>query len=178
MKAIIWLGNPGKKYEDTRHNVGFLFVDWLLAELGEEAAWKEKFQWLFTEQWLWGEKVLFLKPQAYMNKSGSSVRKLFDFYKLDVSDLLVVSDDIDMDFWKVRYRQEGRAGGHNGLFDIFRHLDTSDVARVKVGIGRDERYDASDWVLSKFTDQELEKLYNEVFPDVQEVVQGKFFVSK
>ena len=99
-----------------------------------------------------------------------------DFYKLDLSDLLIVSDDIDMDFGKVRYREEGRAGGHNGLFDIFRHLDSSDVARIKVGIGRNPDYDPSDWVLSKFTSEELEKLHDEVFPEVRDMVQEKFFI--
>lgn len=173
MKAIIWLGNPDEKYEKTRHNVGFLFVDWLTGKQPTLPVWKKKFQWLFCELVIDGEKVLFLKPQTYMNRSGSSVKKLVDFYKLSPGEITIVSDDVDMEFGKVRFRDKGSAGGHNGLSDIFRHLDTTDIARLKIGIWRHPHMETSDWVLSRFGDEEMQKLEDDIFPKVATLMDEK-----
>ena len=114
------------------------------------------------------EKILLLKPTTYMNLSGQSVASLVNFYKLDPkTDILVISDDIDMEFGKVRFRAKGSHGGQNGLRSIIGHLGMDEFARIKIGIGRDERYSVSDWVLSQFQKDEKEVLATEVFSKVK-----------
>lgn len=174
MKAIVGLGNPDRKYERTRHNIGFLFVDWLVRDLGD-VKWKKKFSGLYAQEGLWSDQVAFLKPQTYMNRSGVSVQKMLDYYKIGSADAMIISDDIDMDFGKIRYRETGKAGGHNGLTDIFQKLGTSDIARIKIGIGRHPHMDPSDWVLSALTDDEIKSLEDDIFPQVRNLLQEKFF---
>lgn len=106
-----------------------------------------------------------------MNLSGESVANLMNFYKIPVTDMIVVFDDLDMEFGKVRYREDGSAGGHNGIKSTIAHLVTEKFARIKIGIGRDPRYNVSDWVLSKFTDEELKNLREEVFSGAMEVLE-------
>ena len=118
-----------------------------------------RFSGVMSEGILDGEKILLLKPTTYMNLSGESVSRVVNFYKLDIAtDILVLVDDLDMDFAKVRYRSSGSAGGQNGLKSIIGQLGTDEFARLKVGIGRDTRYAVSDWVLSRFKKEELEIL--------------------
>lgn len=171
MKCIIGLGNPGKKYEYTRHNMGFLMLDhiresWKLAE------WKDsQFKWIISEGLIDTEKVILLKPTTYMNLSGESILSLIHFYKLDPHrDILVISDDIDMEFSKVRYRKEWSHGGQNGLRDMIEKLGTQKFHRIKIGIGRDERYSVSDWVLSLFTKVEQKILQEGVFLQVEQKI--------
>lgn len=164
MKVIVGLGNPGKEYTYTRHNVGFILLD-MIREAWTFEEWKDsKFQWLISEWMHKWEKILLLKPTTYMNLSGDSIASVVNFYKLDPkTDILIISDDIDMEFAKVRYREEWSHGGQNGLKDSILKLGTHEISRIKVGIGRDEHYSMSDWVLSNFTKEEREPLENEVF---------------
>jgi peptidyl-tRNA hydrolase, PTH1 family len=172
MKLIVWLGNPGKQYENTRHNVGYIMAD-ELRDVWDFPLWSEsRFQWVVSEGTIHGEKILLLKPTTYMNLSWESVAKMVNFYKIDPkSDVLVLVDDLDMDFAKVRYRKEWSAGGQNGLKSLIEYLATPEFHRIKIGIGRDTRYDVSDWVLSKFQKWELEVLKNETLLTVREKVE-------
>ncbi len=172
MKLIVGLGNPGPEYAKTRHNVGWLFSDWLAAREGFSEFRDAKFGALAAQGEAAGHKVALCKPLSYMNLSGEPVRRMMDFHKVPVGDVAVVSDDLDMEFGKVRYRAEGSAGGHNGLKSLIAHLGTDKFHRVKIGIGRHPHMDAASWVLSKFTPEELEKLENEVFPGAMEVLAG------
>ncbi len=163
MKIIIWLGNPGKSYENTRHNIGFMSVN-ALREVGFTEWEDTKWKWVQARKW----DVLFFKPTTFMNLSGDAVSALVNFYELDPKkDILVISDDIDMEFWKVRYRAKGSHGGQNGLRDIIFKLGTDEFARIKIGIGRHPQYEVVDWVLSKFTKSEQDQLAEEVFPEVE-----------
>lgn len=170
MKLIIWLGNPWKQYKNTRHNIGFMMIDTIFENFKEE----KKFKSLISNSSLipgislW---VVGVKPETYMNLSGDTVSALVSFYKLDPQkDILIISDDIDMEFWKVRFRKEWSHGGQNGLKDIITKLGTNQLARIKIGIGRDERYSVSDWVLSQITSDEKIRLEKEIFPKVQEYI--------
>ncbi|MBP6981717.1 aminoacyl-tRNA hydrolase [Candidatus Gracilibacteria bacterium] len=167
MKLIVGLGNPGKNYENTRHNVGFFMID-QLRDFLHFSEWSDsKHKGLISEGIFQGEKILLLKPTTYMNLSGESVQSLLSFYKISSeSDLLVLSDDIDMEFAKIRYRETGSHGGQNGLRSIIEKVGHDGFSRLKIGIGRDPRYSVSDWVLSKFQKEELEILQKEVFPQI------------
>lgn len=173
MKCIVGLGNPWKEYENTRHNVGFLIIDKLRLSLWFED-WKEsKFKWVISEWVYHDQKILLVKPTTFMNLSGESVSRIANFYKLDpLCDILVISDDIDMEFAKVRFRKEWSHGGQNGLRDIIEKMGISTFSRIKIGIGRHEKYNVSDWVLSKFTKEEWLKIDDEIFLSVREKVEN------
>ncbi|MDD3302575.1 MAG: aminoacyl-tRNA hydrolase [Candidatus Gracilibacteria bacterium] len=163
MKLIVGLGNPGKEYEKTRHNLGFLFLDWII-DNDEFTSFKDeiKFKGSISVGNLKGEKVLLLKPLTYMNLSGESIKKVVDFYKIDLNDIIIVYDDMSMDFGKIRFRDTGSAGGHNGVKSIISFFGEK-WNRIKVGIGFNDKYDVSDWVLSKFNNSELDNLFSEKF---------------
>ena len=148
---IVGLGNPGEKYENTRHNVGFQVVD-ELAERQNAPVQKLKFKALTNLLTISGEKVLVMKPVTYMNLSGEAVRPAADFYKIPPERILVISDDTALDPGKLRIRQKGSAGGHNGLKNIIQHLGTDQFPRVRVGVGQKPHpdYDLAHWVLGKF----------------------------
>ena len=152
---IVGLGNPGEKYENTRHNVGFQVVD-ELAERQNAPVQKLKFKALTNLLTISGEKVLVMKPVTYMNLSGEAVRPAADFYKIPPERILVISDDTALDPGKLRIRTKGSAGGHNGLKNIIQHLGTDQFPRLKVGVGGKPYPDSdmADWVLSKFTGQD------------------------
>ncbi|QFR39059.1 aminoacyl-tRNA hydrolase [Candidatus Gracilibacteria bacterium 28_42_T64] len=170
MKLIIGLGNPGDQYKLTRHNLGFLFLDYFAGkENFSDFHFESKFKGEISNGIFEGEKTILLKPQTFMNLSGESLRKIIDFYKIDPEDWIVVFDDMSMDFGKVRFRDKGSAGGHNGIKDIIRHFK-DDFKRIKVGVGFNSHFEVSDWVLSKFTEEELIDLDNEVFPKIYEVL--------
>ena len=135
MYVIVGLGNPSKKYDKTRHNVGFDVIDELAYKLDVNVNTK-RFRSLCGIGNVAGEKVILVKPQTYMNASGEAVKKIVDFYKLDATkDLIVISDDINLDIGRMRIRKQGSAGGHNGLKNIIAHLKTEDFTRVRVGVG-------------------------------------------
>lgn len=152
---IVGLGNPGSEYERTRHNVGFRTVD-LLAKQAEVKIDRAKFRALTRSANLAGQKVLLLKPETYMNRSGEAVQLAAMFYKVPISHILVLSDDISLPVGKIRVRAEGSAGGHNGLKSIIEQLDSQDFPRVRIGVGAKPHpdYDLADWVLSNFTPEE------------------------
>lgn len=166
MKLIVGLGNPGKEYENTRHNVGFSFVDSYLSYRKIIASWSNKFDGLFLQTNIDGEKVLFLKPQTYMNLSGNSVRKIVDYFKIDMADILVVSDDLDLKVGNFKLKANGSCGGHNGLRDIENKLGSSNYKRLKIGISKNSNIDTKDYVLGSFSSEEktiFVSLYKELF---------------
>ena len=134
MRIVVGLGNPGKKYDRTRHNVGFRVVEFLARDLGV-TSFRLDFQALVAEAWTGEAKVVFLKPQMYMNLSGISVRAVLDWYKVEPAHLMVVLDDLALPVGKLRLRAKGSSGGHNGLESILQHAGTDEVPRLRVGIG-------------------------------------------
>jgi PTH1 family peptidyl-tRNA hydrolase len=148
MKVIVGLGNPGTRYNGTRHNVGFAVVD-LLAAGPRAGRFQSRFQAQLAELSEDAEKILLVKPETFMNLSGRSVRQLVDFYQLPLTDLLVVCDDINLPLGKLRVRARGTHGGHNGLRDIQNHLGTTEYARLRIGVDA-PREDAVDHVLGRF----------------------------
>ena len=152
-RLIVGLGNPGREYENTRHNVGFMVLDRLLqgrAEWRRETAWNA-----LVASW---EGSIFCKPQTYMNLSGGPVAGIARFFKIPVDAILVVSDDMALPIGKLRIRSQGSAGGHNGLKSIFESLGTNEVARLRVGIGACPGLEASGHVLGRFTEAEAQDL--------------------
>ena len=162
MYLIAGLGNPGKEYETTRHNVGFMTIDCLADRLRCDVTTR-KFLGFVGSGYIGGEKVILLKPQTYMNLSGESIRAAADFYKLDPDQVIVIYDDISLDVGAVRIRAKGSAGGHNGMKSIISHLGTQDYPRVRVGIGeKPARMDLADYVLSHFTKAEMDVLKDSI----------------
>ena len=153
---ITGLGNPGLVYEKTRHNAGFMTMD-CLAEQEQLQINRMKFKGYCTDATLAGKRCLILKPQTYMNNSGEAVVQAMQFYKLDISHLIVVFDDISLDVGKLRIRRKGSAGGHNGIKSIIELTGSEEFARIKIGVGKkpNPNMNLADWVLSKFTEQEL-----------------------
>ena len=156
MFLIVGLGNPGSQYEDTRHNIGFKVIDNIAKEYNIEIN-RQKFKGMCGEGFINGEKVILLKPTTYMNLSGESIREVLDFYKLSNEDVLVIYDDISLDVGRLRIREKGSAGGHNGIKSIIAHLRTDIFPRIKVGVGQPD-VDLVNYVLGKFTKEEMEVL--------------------
>lgn len=154
---IVGLGNPGRRYANTRHNVGFMTVDELLRRHGSTQSSERMGAWTARTR-IAGADVLLVKPQTFMNASGEAVGQLWRWHKMGLEDLLVVSDDIDLPFDRLRLRQRGSAGGHNGLRSIFTHLSSQEVARLKIGVGRSQSREARDHVLSAFDSEEAAEL--------------------
>ncbi|MGI6735239.1 MAG: aminoacyl-tRNA hydrolase [Bacilli bacterium] len=152
MKLFVGLGNPGKKYENTRHNAGFLVLD-KFADMAKVDIDKKDFKGLFTSFMYNEEKIYLLKPQTYMNLSGESVIQFMNFFKIEVSELYVIYDDMDISPGQIRLKEEGSSGGHKGLQNIIELLGREDFKRIRVGIGKPE-YDGVDYVLQKVTDEE------------------------
>ncbi|HEV3121857.1 MAG TPA: aminoacyl-tRNA hydrolase [Isosphaeraceae bacterium] len=153
LKLVVGLGNPGSRYEGTRHNVGFDVVDRLAAG-GSGARFSRKFDALVAETEIDFRRVLLLKPQTFMNLSGRSVREAVQFYKLDLANLLVVCDDLNLPLGKLRIRGGGSDGGQKGLRDIAAQLGTEDYPRLRIGIGETGPMDAIDFVLTRFRSAE------------------------
>ncbi|SFH81477.1 aminoacyl-tRNA hydrolase [Pisciglobus halotolerans] len=135
MKMIVGLGNPGAKYRDTKHNIGFITLDEMAYQHGA-AFNKTKFESVYAEARINREKVLLVKPQTFMNDSGRAVRPLMDYYDIALEDLLVIYDDLDLPVGKIRLRQKGSAGGHNGIKSMIQHIGTQDFNRIRIGIDR------------------------------------------
>ncbi len=155
MYIIAGLGNPGKEYGNTRHNIGFDVID-KLAEQENIAILEKKHKALAGKGYVAGQKCILAKPQTFMNLSGESVRELVDYYKVDEkAELIVVSDDISLDVAQIRVRKKGSAGGHNGLKNIIAHLGHDNFMRIKMGVGEKPKgYDLADYVLGHFSKQE------------------------
>ena len=159
MKLIVGLGNPGKEYNNTRHNIGFMCVD-EVAKYFNVVFSSNKFNGLYSEFKYNGEKIILLKPQKYMNLSGEVVRDFVNFFKVNLDDVLIISDDLDTEVGTYRFRYKGSSGGHNGLKNIELHLATKNYKRLKIGISNNKNIDTKDYVLGKFTKDELELIYS------------------
>ena len=168
---IVGLGNPGDRYEGTRHNAGFSAIDFMASELSVKV--KElKFKSLCGRCSLEGRQVLLLKPQTFMNKSGVAVKEACDFYKIPPERLIVISDDVNLDAGRLRVRPHGSDGGHNGLSNIIYILSSDEFPRIRIGVGKKPRedYDLADWVLSRM-DEEDGAAVASALPDVYGAVR-------
>lgn len=168
---VVGLGNPGKQYEGTRHNAGFISLDYIADELGVKVN-KIKFKSTVGEANIGGKRCLLMKPSTYMNLSGQAVTEAMRFYKIAPQQVIVISDDISLDVGKIRIRRKGSDGGQKGLQNIIYLSGSDEFPRVKVGIGKKPHpdYDLKDWVLSRFTDKD-KKLIAERLPDIRGAVE-------
>lgn len=157
MKLIVGLGNPGLEYENTKHNIGFYYIDVYLKYINNTKL-KEKFNGLFLKTNINNEEIIFLKPLSYMNLSGEVISKFVNYYKINNKDILVIHDDLDMEFGKIKLKEKGSSGGHNGLKNIINCLKIDEFNRLKIGISKDNNIKISDYVLSKFNDLEKQEL--------------------
>lgn len=159
MIIIAGLGNPGREYENTRHNAGFMTIDKLAKEYGIDVS-EKKHKALIGKGVIEGQKVILAKPQTFMNNSGESLRELTDYYKPDIAtEVIVIYDDITLDVGSIRVRKHGSAGGHNGMKSIIAHLSTEEFQRIRVGIGeKPPKMDLADWVLGHFPKEDKEHL--------------------
>ena len=165
MKLVVFLGNPGKEYDNTRHNIGFMFLDYYIKKKKISVEWTSKFNGLFFDTIINGEKVIFLKPQSYMNLSGTVVNKFVSYYKIDISDILIVCDDLDLSIGNFKLKSKGSSGGHNGLKNIEECLKTQDFKRLKIGISKNHDMDTKDYVLGKLSKEEnnvIDKTYEQL----------------
>jgi PTH1 family peptidyl-tRNA hydrolase len=180
LKLIVGLGNPGSKYEFTRHNAGFLVVD-KLSEVYKADSWSSKFDAQFAKAVIEGEASLLVKPMTFMNLSGRSVAQFVRFYKIPVEDIVVLHDDIDVPFGKVKARQGGGHGGHNGIRSLMSELGQSAFQRVKLGVGRPAKVEDGDvvnWVLKRFSDAELDAIQTSMVDETSLRLKGMFLQSK
>jgi len=168
MKLIVGLGNPGKEYEKTRHNMGFMAID-TFADKYKFSFNKNKMDGIYAEGTIANEKVILLKPQKYMNLSGEVIRKFIEYYKIDIQDILIIHDDMDLDIGKFKIRYKGGSAGHNGLKNIETNLKTQEYKRIRIGISRDKNYDVVDYVLGKLS-QEEKKQAQEVFDKIPDII--------
>lgn len=175
MKLVVGLGNKGREYENTRHNMGFMLVDRYLQYKNITDKFKEKFNAIYIETTINNEKVIFIKPMTYMNNSGIAVRSFVDFYKLNSEDVLVISDDLDLDLGKFRLRRNGSSGGHNGLKSIISQLGTDNFKRLRIGISNDKD-DVINYVLSKFSKKEL-NVIDTMFDTLVDVLDDYFVMD-
>ena len=176
MKLIVGLGNPGKEYENTRHNVGFSFIDSYLSYKNITGKWTKKFDGEYLETSIGKEKVLFLKPLTFMNLSGNSVRKIMDYFKIEVEDILIVSDDLDLNVGNFKLKLNGSCGGHNGLRSIESSIGTSNYKRLKIGISKNIESDTKDYVLGNFSKEEKETL-NSLYDSLHSVIDDYFVLD-
>ena len=152
MKMIVGLGNPGKEYENTRHNVGFMFINYFPGN----NLWTKKFNAMYSKQTINGEKVLFVKPLTYMNLSGDSVVEFVKYFKIKIDDILIIQDDLDLPVGSIKLKYKSSAGGHNGMKSIINRLGTNAIPRLKIGIANNKLIDTKDYVLGKFSKDEID----------------------
>lgn len=167
MFLIVWLWNPWKDYKLTRHNLGFLFIDYFQQQNNfSEFKSETKFKGEISTGIIGNQKVILLKPSTFMNLSGQSVKLVSDFYKISQENIIIIYDDISMDFWKIRVRTNWSAGWHNGIKSIIDHFGEN-FTRIKYWIGLDQKFDVSNWVLSKFTKEEIKELEENWFEKLE-----------
>jgi PTH1 family peptidyl-tRNA hydrolase len=155
MKLIVGLGNPGREYRNTRHNTGFMVIDYLAESLGIKIIKKRKGS-LYVETNLNGEKVILLKPQHYINLSGEVIADFINYFKIDIKDVLIINDDLDLKLGRYKLKSQGSSAGHNGLKNIEQCLGTNEYKRLKVGVSSSNTIDAKDYVLGRFSKEEKE----------------------
>jgi len=153
--VIAGLGNPGRKYEDTRHNIGFRAIDYLSVKYGIGVN-RLKHKALIGDGIINGERVMLVKPQTFMNLSGESISEIVEWYKLPVKNLIVIYDDVDLPLGTIRIRPKGSSGTHNGMKSVIYHLQSDEFPRIRIGIGNaPEEWDLADYVLGKFSPEEV-----------------------
>lgn len=156
MKMIVGLGNPGKEYENTRHNIGFMVIDDYAKRYN--ISFKTKYNGLFAKVYRNGEYYVLLKPLSFMNLSGTVVKKFASYFKIKSEYILVIHDDLDMPVGKIKIKAKGSSGGHNGIKSIIENLNTEEFAHYKIGIDNNKEMTTKDYVLGKFSKKELDKL--------------------
>ncbi|MCL8212804.1 aminoacyl-tRNA hydrolase [Mesoplasma whartonense] len=178
MKVVVGLGNPGSEYANTRHNAGFLAVDVLLEKYGWEKT-KNEFNGEVYFSQVNGEKVYFLKPLTFMNNSGQAIQALMNYYKVPLTDLIVLYDEKDFPLGRAQFKEQGSSGGHNGIKSIVQSLNSQGFKRLRIGIGQPQaHYSLVDWVLSKFSKDELARLkstVNQVVMFLEDWTKGEGF---
>lgn len=152
MKLIVGIGNPGKEYEKTRHNIGFMVIDAYLGNIN----YQEKFNALYVKKVIDGETVFFLKPLTFVNNSGQVVSAFMKYYDIDIKDILIIHDDLDEDVGKFKLKLNSSSGGHNGIKSIINYLNSQAFLRLKIGINNEFRKDTIDFVLGKLSKHEME----------------------
>lgn len=172
MKLICGLGNPGDSYVTTRHNVGFMVID----NYCPNGKFSSKFNGLYLEKMINGEKIIFLKPQSYMNLSGDVVRPFIDYFKIDHKDLLIIRDDLDLTLGRARIKYDSSSGGDNGVKSIINRLGGQDFFQYKIGISNDKKCDTKDYVLGNFTPTE-KKILDKVIEDSSSIIE-KFIAGE
>ena len=175
MKLIVGLGNPGKEYENTRHNIGFMMIDYIIQELNITKS-SEKMGGKYFETNINGEKVIFLKPQQYINLSGDVIIRFMNFYKIEKEDIFIIHDDLDLEVGKFKLREKGGSGGHNGLKNIESHLKSKEYNRMKIGISNNKNIDTKDYVLGRLNKEEKEKL-NEIIKLGPNIIKDYLTIS-
>lgn len=156
MKLIVGLGNPGIDYEKTRHNTGFILLDYFVKEMG--LTYSNKMNGMYAKGVYNDQTYIVLKPLFFMNLSGTVVKKYIDYYKIDIKDVLIIQDDLDLPFGKIKIKAKGSCGGHNGIRNIIDNLQNENFGRIKVGISKVEKNLTIDYVLGKFNNEEFEKI--------------------
>lgn len=174
MYLVAGLGNPGREYDMTRHNIGFHTIDYIADELGVKIK-KLKYKSIYGEGVINGEKVLFVKPQTYMNLSGEGISEFVKFFKIPTENLIIISDDIALETGRIRIRKKGSAGGHNGLKNIIYMLNSENFNRIRIGVGAPSHpdYDLKDFVLGRFTKEEIPVLEDAIvkaYKAVREII--------
>lgn len=175
MKLLVGLGNPGKKYEETRHNIGFRFLDLLAGSEGLRFVAAPRFDAETAEWDAAGEKILLVKPQTFMNNSGEAVGKLARYYHVETQDIFVVYDDLELPVGKPRIKTGGGHGGHNGLKSLNQHLPNTDYIRIKIGIGRPTVGEVTPWVLgnaSKAERADEARVFDALLPEIATILGG------
>lgn len=172
-KLIVGLGNPGAKYAYTLHNLGFLTVDHFLSTQDPNCRWQSKWEAMSTKVDIAGSEVIFLKPQTFMNLSGHAVRDCMRFYKFAPSQVMVIHDEVDLEFGDIRLKKGGGAGGHNGLASLIEHIG-SDFYRIRCGVGKSTTKDLADYLLEKFNKNKLLDLANSASESLLAVFQEGF----
>ena len=176
MKLIVGLGNPGKDYENTRHNVGFMLLDYLSNKYNVSIS-NKKFNGLYTDFIINNEKVIFLKPLSFMNLSGEVVSKFVNYFDIKLDDILVIQDDLDMDLGSYKLMYNHSAGGHNGIKDIERCLGSREFTRLKIGISNNKDMDTKDYVLGKFSNNDICNLNNS-FVELKDIVDDFIYYDR
>ena len=169
MKLVVGLGNPGKEYVNTRHNIGFGLLDYISKKDGYSFKFDKKFNCEMFSINIDGEKVLLIKPFSYMNLSGTVVSKIVSFYDIGVSDILVIQDDLDMEFGKIRIVFDSSSGGHNGIKNISECLGSQKYARLKIGISNNKEMDTKDYVLGKFSKDDI-KILEHIYDKLDNII--------
>lgn len=172
IKLVVGLGNPGKEYNNTRHNMGFSVIDEIAKKL-EVYKYKERDGALYFDTFIDMARVIFLKPQKYINLSGDVIIKFKNYLDIDINDILIISDDLDLPVGAIKLKEKGSSGGHNGLKNIEENLGTKEYKRIKIGISNNKNIDTKDYVLSKIS-KEDKKVLDKVVDNVSNIVLESF----